>query len=124
MGKRPKGSLFRFLLAAGLCGFFLGMTLTTGSEETDGCGGHKSGTLTIVNSTEYIAVISLAGPIVFPTETIQPGNTISMKIRAGTYHWVVNFIAGISPIMDEVATGVVTVKNDKTSTITITRGKS
>jgi len=119
MEKRPKSALFRLVLAVALCSLFLG--LTESPEEADGCGGgHDSGTLTIVNSTDYIAMVHLAGPIV-TSEVVQPKKTLSVKIRTGFYHWTANFYAGISPLMDEVDTGVATVDKDKPGKITVIR---
>lgn len=123
MDKRPKGALFRLILAFALCSFFLG--LTTSTEETDGCAdGHDSGTLTLVNATQYNALVNLAGPIA-SSEFIPPAKSISLKTRAGFYHWVATFGAGPFPLTDwKVESGVVTVKKGETSTVTIKKGKN
>jgi len=120
MGHRPKGALFRLIFAAGLCGLFLGMTLSTDSEETDGCGGgHESGTLTIVNKSLFDTAVELVGPV-DSTQYIAKGGSISIKTRTGFYHWVAFFGYLQHVDWDEgLDTGVVTVKKDKSSTITI-----
>ena len=123
MERRTKGAFFRLIFAAVLCSLFLGLTMTT--EETDGCAdGHDSGTLTLVNATQYNALVNLAGPIA-STEFIPPGESLSLKTRAGFYHWAATFGAGPFPLMDwEVDAGVVTVKKGEASTVTIKKSKN
>ncbi|GEM_PF-7063425 len=123
MRKQPKGALFRLVLAAALFSLFLG--LTTDEEGANSCAdGHDSGTLTLVNATQYNAIVNLAGPIA-STEFIPPGESISLKTRAGFYHWAASFGAGPFPLTDwEVDAGVVTVKKDEISTVTIKKSKN
>jgi len=114
MEKRPKGALFRLVLAVALCSLFLG------HDEGNCDAGHDSGTLFIENTTQYIAVVNLTGPVVSGLEiTVGVGKSHSMKIRTGTYHWFAVFIAGMSPVLHEMDVGVATVTEDEPGTITI-----
>jgi len=113
MEKRPKGALFRLILALALCGLFLG-------ENADECGGgHNSGTLTIVNKSIFDSAVELVGPV-DSTQYVAQGGSISIKTRTGFYHWVAFFGYLQHVDWDEgLDTGVVTVEKDKSSTITI-----
>lgn len=117
-----RGSFVRLLFASCLCILFLGMMMTKSPEESDGCSGHESGMLTITSSDRWF--VTLLGP--FKTNLWVGYNSLhpkeeskTIKIRAGTYHWIAIPEGNTRSLGRRMRIGMVTVEKDKTTVLTI-----
>lgn len=118
--KPPIGPVIRLGFGLLLCLFLLGTTLSTGPEESHGCTGHTSGSLTIVNKSIYDATVRLAGPIV-TVVFVEEKEIKTIEVRSGLYHWVASFTYGPGfPVGTfKVDSGVVQVDKNGSSQITV-----
>lgn len=107
-----KGSFFRLFLGLFICLLFLGMMTTTGPEESEGCSGHESGELTVINKLNSFCYVNLMGPFQ-GSLSLNKDDQRTIKIRAGVYNWIAINRLG------ELGTGMVTVNKNKTTVLNI-----
>ena len=125
MQSHMKNPRLRLILAAGVCVFLLGTTLTTGPEESSGCSDHESGTVVCMNPDvllfpSTIVYYKFSGPV--STSVTVTGFSQKIQLRAGTYACTMIVVSPLKnlPWMD---TGSIVVKKNKTITVTYRKPK-
>jgi len=119
------GPLFRFVFSLFICCSLVVMLALNGPEESDGCSGHESGMLTI-NSQQRCG-IQLVGPILMElavgySQSHPDEGSKTIKIRAGTYHWVALPLEGNAAwVRSHMRVGMLTVKNGETTVLNMPR---